>query len=510
MLAPSTRSTPSPQSAPLGVAEARLYTPPLRELTPETSFGYDVIDFARDVLNTPLDPWQEWLVIHAGELLPDGRPRFKHVLVIVGRQSGKTFLVRVLTLFWLYVERHPMTLGMSHIYAHALDGWRDILRTAESCEWLAPLTRKPRARSGEHAILTALDTEYRIAAANDGGGRGLSLDRVVIDEIRMHKTWDAWGAVTPAMNARPMSQLWAITNQGDDESIVLNDLRDGAIKVIESDDPAVTAGTRLGLFEYSAPAGADPLDLHALAQSNPNLGHRVETDALLDTARRAVAAGGLQLSQFRTEVMCQRVVQLDSAIDPFAWDRCAADRPFDPRAYPKSMAWCIDVSLDGHHVTLVAAATGQPSGMTFVRTVAAWDGPNAAAQARAALPQLLADYTPRTLGWFNVGPAGVLGTELLAPSFPRFSRTTIEPISAPTPAVCMGLADVVQAEQVAHVGNDPLLNLHVKAAGKRWTGDRWVFRRPPTTPVDAAWAVAGAVHLARSMTKARPPLRVST
>src|SRR3546814_18105149 len=80
------------------------WTRPLRELRPATSYGFAVVEFARDILERPLDPWQEWLVIHAGELLPDGRPRFRKVLVLVARQNGKTELLVILSLFWLRSE----------------------------------------------------------------------------------------------------------------------------------------------------------------------------------------------------------------------------------------------------------------------------------------------------------------------------------------------------------------------------------------------------------------------
>ena len=65
----------------LGSTEPRLFTPPLRELTEETSWGFDVIWFARQILKKPLSPWQEWLAIHALELLDDGTPRFKTCLL---------------------------------------------------------------------------------------------------------------------------------------------------------------------------------------------------------------------------------------------------------------------------------------------------------------------------------------------------------------------------------------------------------------------------------------------
>ena len=64
----------------------RLFTPPLRELTPATSLGFAADKFASDVLGIDLLPWQRWLLIHALELLEDGRPRFRTVLLLVARR----------------------------------------------------------------------------------------------------------------------------------------------------------------------------------------------------------------------------------------------------------------------------------------------------------------------------------------------------------------------------------------------------------------------------------------
>jgi phage terminase large subunit-like protein len=57
-----------------------------------------VIEFARLFLGLELRPWQKWLLIHALELTPDGRYRFRKVVIIVGRQNGKTKLIEVLAL----------------------------------------------------------------------------------------------------------------------------------------------------------------------------------------------------------------------------------------------------------------------------------------------------------------------------------------------------------------------------------------------------------------------------
>ena len=45
-----------------------------------------------------------------------------------------------------------------------------------------------------------------------------------LDELREHQTWDAWNAATNTQNAVPDAQAFAISNQGDDTSVVLDAL----------------------------------------------------------------------------------------------------------------------------------------------------------------------------------------------------------------------------------------------------------------------------------------------
>jgi hypothetical protein len=161
---PALLSTSCAPAVALGRTEPRQYTPPLRELTPETSYGYDVINFARDVLEEPLDPWQEWTVIHAGELLEDGRPRFRQVLILVARQNGKTHLLKVLALYWLYVEAWPLTVGMSTNLDYAREAWDKAVEVAETSEALKPLTGGVRRANGEQCLTTVDRCRYKIAA----------------------------------------------------------------------------------------------------------------------------------------------------------------------------------------------------------------------------------------------------------------------------------------------------------------------------------------------------------
>lgn len=490
-----------PNEEPLfGHTEPRLFTPPLRELTPETSYGFAVIAFARDVLGEPLDPWEDWAVIHAGELLPDGRPRFRQLLILVARQNGKTHLLKVLALFWLFVEQWPLTVGMSTNLDYAREAWEKAAEIAEANPELATLLPKGRGKggirraNGEQCITSVDNCRYKIAASNRKGGRSLSIDRLILDELREHHDWEAWSAAVPAMNARPFAQVFCISNQGDDKSVVLDSLRDAALAFIKTGK----GDRRLGLFEWSAPDGADLLDRQAWAAANPNLGYRIDPDAILGPAERAAAKGGEEEASYRTEVLCQRVRTLDAAVDPTAW--MEGHVPGDLSGLRSRVALCLDISPDRQHATLAAAAV-MADGRTRVEVVARWEGSAATSELRRDLGMWVKKVGPQALGWIPNGPAAALAADLkerkgrVSP-FP--SNCTTEEIRAEVSAVCMGLADLVAARQVVH-SDDPLLNAHILSAAKLWNGDVWRFSRKGEGQCDAAYAAAGAIHLARTL-----------
>lgn len=468
----------------IGSVEPRLWTPPLRELTPDTSYGFDVIRFADEVLGHALDPWQRWALIHGCELLPDGRPRFRRVVIIVARQNGKTEIGAVLAAYWLFVECVSIVLGIAAKLPYAK---KNLLRTVKLVNGARALAadhaqRWTRTTNGEVSAFTRLDTEYLIAAANGDAGRGLPVGRLLLDELRQHDTYDTWDAASNAQRAVPDAQLWALTNAGSERSIVLNDLRDMAI---EGADP------ELCLLEWSAPDGADTDDPAALAQANPDYGGRIRPGALINDARAAMRAGGAKLAGFRTESLCISVRTLNPAINAARWRD--SRWPGDLAGVRKRVALCLDVAPDAQHATLLAAAV-LPDGRVGLDVVASWAGAGATDRLRQELPDFMAAVRPRVLGWFPKGPAA----ELLADLRPR-PGWKIEPIRGDTPGVCMALATLVDAGRIAQP-DDPLLNAHIEGAEKLESPDgTWVFSRSGRGHCDGAYAAAGAVQLARTL-----------
>ncbi len=524
--------TNSTHGEPLGSVLPRLWTKPLVTgppgpcgcgcaLTERTSDGFDVAWFAEHVIGFPLDPWERWLVVHALELLPDGTPRFRHVLAIVARQNGKSFLLVVLCLFWLFVERVELVLSTSTNLDTARESWEKGCELAVSAPTLAaklPPTRNKGVylAMGMQRLTTAAGSRWKIASSNRRGGRGLSIDRLVLDELREHDTWNAWNASVPATNARPNSQIWSISNMGDDQAVVLDARRDASLT---GKDPA------LFIAEWSAPPewrervhhATDAELIGALGAANPNAGRRIPWQTLLGDGRTAIEAGGEQLAKWLTEILCIRIRSRDPAVDAGKWADLAGVVDLAP--YRSRTVLCLDVAPDGLHATLMAAARLPDDdsvaellrGRVAVEEVGAWSGPRATAEMRGALPGLADLVRPRRLVWFPGGPAAMVAADMAERRGWPPRGTQLEEIRGDVPAVCMGFAEMVRSGEIVHPDSE-LLNAHVTGAERLPRGDQWAFSRRESSDgsaphVDGAYAAAGAVHVARTLPP-RAPLAV--
>lgn len=418
-------------------------------------------------------------------------------------RNGKTLLAKVLISYWLFVELVPLVGGTSTDRSYAKRTWTDVCNMVRDNPWLKRRLGPKwlRLTIGEEAMQTLDGAEYTFAANNRRAFRSTTLHRWIADELREHDSLACWDSASNAMNAVFDAQTIAITNQGDERAVVLDSLRDPAVEFIETGvgDP------RLGLLEWSAPPGCEPDDPKAICQANPNAGRRLDLDALIATARRAKRAGGEELAGYRTEILCQRVHLLDPAVDPDLWDRAGTDTPLDLAQHRDKVALALDVSLDGSHATLVAAAV--IDGKTHLEVAKAWDS---TADLRRDLPGIVAKIKPRSIGWLPAGPAAVLAADMQTrrgtqPWPPR--GVELVEIKSEIAAICMSLSEQVAARAIRHP-KDPLLDQHLRNAQRLNRGDAWVFGRRGSGPVDGAYACAAAVHLARTLPPPKPALVV--
>lgn len=364
-----------------GKREPRIYTKPLRELTPETSLGFLAIEFAEEMCGMDLYPWQEFLLIHGLELAPgvtvsnmndraQDEPlfRFRNVTVLVARQQGKSVLGQVLSLFFLYVLRTRLVLGTAQDLDTAEEVWDGALEIAEESEELSAELLPPVRANGKKAIRLKTGERYRVKAATRSAGRGLSGDLILLDELREHQTWDAWGAITKTTMARPSALIWSMSNAGDATSVVLSYLRKKAHEALgdpdgvnANDNPnALLAGafddegerldeeeagvddTTLGLFEWSAPPDADKWDREGWAHANPSLGYGFVTERSLSSAASTDPEW-----VYRTECLCQwSDGLLEGAFPPGSWEAGIWNGEGEQPEIVSDVYACVAVSKD--------------------------------------------------------------------------------------------------------------------------------------------------------------------
>lgn len=324
----------------VGCEVPRLFTPPAGPLTPATTRGFEGVTFAEDVLGLELMPWQRWLLLHALELAPDGSYRFRTLLVLCARQNGKTTLMQVLALWRMFVDRAGLVIGTAQNLSMAEETWDGALSMAEGVPDLAAEVEHVSRVNGDKHLRLTTGERYKVTAASRRGGRGLSSDLVLLDELREHQDWQAWSAVTKTTMARPAPMVAGFSNAGDGHSVVLASLRDRALAA--ASDPTST----LGIFEWSAPDGCAIDDPAAWAQANPALGHRMGVQAI----RSALETDPEDV--IRCEVLCQWVTVLGTAIPEPVWAALADAAPGPPDR--RSAVFALDVAPDHSTATLVA------------------------------------------------------------------------------------------------------------------------------------------------------------
>lgn len=484
-----------------GRAEPTTVTPPLRDdlwTNPAASWGYDFADFCT-LIGWPLREWQRRLAIRLGELFPDGSPRYRKAIILIARQNGKTLFTRLLILYWMFVERVSEIVATSTDRAAAKRSWKKVVDMAEAIELLAAAlpSRHTALQIGEEDFWNDYGAHYRFAAPTRRAGRGDTVDRALLDELREHRNRDTWDAIVPAQNAVSDGLLVCTSNEGDAQSVVLHEEYDAAETTILTGE----GDQRVFLAAWSAPTGAAPDDVDALAAANPSLGDGIELDALLGQARVAIAAGGETLARFKIEIMCQRVDLLLAAIRTEDWKACGIQRAdaIDFAPHRRSVALCFDVSQDATHATLAAAVT--LDGVTHIEILAAWDGYECRKQLRRDLPGWLERIKPRKCVYFPGGPAAAVADEWVGK---RLKNVIMEPIRAEDVVrSCMALEEQAAAGHLRHV-HDPLLDLHIRQTQQMPQGDGWRFARRGQAPIDAAYAAAGAMHAARVLPKLGP------
>jgi hypothetical protein len=480
---PSSAATLTVASPDLrGSTTPRIYTPPLVKgapgpcgcgcaLTADTSLGFSAIEFAEEVLGITLMPWQRWLFIHAFELRADGKFRFRTILVLVGRQNGKTTLVEVKNLWKMFVLRVLLVIGTAQILDYAEESWDKAVEIVESIPELNAEVEHVDRTNGKKALKLTNGTRWKIAAASRRGGRSLSADDVNLDELREHHNWDSWAAVTKTTMARSNAQIWAVTNAGDDRSVVLNQLQEKgralAALAQEAAEKALSLldlpefDPSMGHFEWSAPDDCPIDDPQFWAMSSPSLGY---PQGISIEALRSAASTDPE-PVFRTECLCQRVPELaPSKIPLTAWVKC--EDPTSRMVGRIALTWQVSWRRDRG---AICAAGFRSDGRPHVELAEYRDG---------------VDWIPQRLG--EICARQPIGVVVFDPGGPEASM--LNEVTERIPVVlephamtmreygyaCGRIYDATINDQLRHLGDDRLLDM-LRRSATRSLSDAWAW-----------------------------------
>jgi len=277
---------------PRGISSPRIAPPmPVRSAIREYTA-------AAKELGIRLMPWQR-IGAHYITGRTRGRWTFREVCVVVARQNGKTELLIPLIL---------MRLRRGDSILHTAQN-RDLprqtfLRIARLVAGL-PEIEAIRKANGQEEILAANGGRYKLVAPNSNV-RGESADLVLLDEVREQHDQEVMDAILPTITARRNAQVIYLSNAGDEDSLVLNDLR----RRRDSDK-------RLAYLEWSASPDRALDDRDGWAEANPGLGITIALETLeYNFANRPPTS-------FETEHLCRWVVTMQPRlVADIAWQRC--------------------------------------------------------------------------------------------------------------------------------------------------------------------------------------------
>lgn len=288
--------------SPKGVTAPRIAPPlPAKSLIRE-------YEAAAAELGISLMPWQKTAARYLTATNAK-RWRYRAVTVVVARQNGKTHLLLPLILMRLRAGRRILHTAQNRIMPR-----ETFLALARALNGSAEVT-EIRFANGQELIRFANGGRYTLVAPRPGV-RGYAVDDVLLDEVLEQKDYDLIAAIKPTMTASRDPQIVYLSNAGNSDSVVLNDLRRRA----NTDDLSA-------YLEWSAAPDRNIDDPAGWAEANPALGITVQMETLADD--RAT----LPISVFETEHLCRWVVTMQPRLVGAAtWANAEAvlDTPLRP------------------------------------------------------------------------------------------------------------------------------------------------------------------------------------
>lgn len=428
-----------------------------------------------------LDPEQRLALDAILAEKPNGKWAAFEAALIASRQNLKTFVFQVVVLADLFLFDSEFVVWSAHEFNTAMEAFRDFKVLFDANPHLARRIDKTNEANGEEGFEFYSGQRLRFKARTKSGGRGLTADRVILDEA-FALTPKIMGSLMPTMSARSIHgnpQILYGSSAGKADSDVLRGVRD---RGRAGNDPS------LAYVEWCAPVtpceddrcdhrvgspGCVLDDPEMWRRANPAMDRRISR-SWIEGERRAMTP-----DEFARERLgwWEEPSSAVAGLPLHVWEGAAHEGHIG-----SPLGYALDVAPDLSWAALVRASACDNG--TALELVAHRRGTSWVAEELAALRGDTSTPVALDLG----SPASVLADDLTAAGI-----DTINPSARDVAQACSGLLDGLIRRNVWHAVS-PALDAAVRGASRRPMGDAWAWSRKNSL-VDISPLVAGTLAL---------------
>lgn len=467
-----------------------------------TTMGDRAIDLAC-MAGLELFPWQQYAVRNILGKRPDGKWAAYDNVIEVGRQNGKGAILETLSLAGLFLLGERFIIHSAHEYSTALSAFNRMRTLIEGTPALSKRLRVGRGGStgvsntnGDQGFDLASGQKLRYRTRTKTGARGLSGDRVIVDEAMYYSPeMDAALGFTTSGRSQLGNPQFIYTGSAVDQWSMPN------AEIFARFRARAMAGDNesLGYYGWSAfPACTGPEavtqemlnDRDGWARANPSIGKLISWEHVARERKKDPRAFAVE----RLGVGDWPSLEDDTArkIDPKQWARLARPgvTPEDP------LVLAFDMNPARNSTAICAAGQASDGNGTHVELIDGGLRPTAAVDRIAGLCESL---SPARVVCAKGSPAEGLVRPLENLGVEVQLLTSAEHAQA-----CGSLLDAVDDGSFSHPGG-ALLEGAVRGAAARSRGDVWVWSRT-ASGVDITPLVACTLALWAGATPADAPV----
>jgi hypothetical protein len=413
------------------------------------------------------------------------------------RQNMKTGLLKMAVLGWLFITDQRLIIWTAHEMKTTKEAFRDLENLIMGSPILAKHVLAIHRANGDEAIELKSGQRVIFKARTSGGGRGLTGDKIVLDEAYALKA-DHMGALIPALSATPDPQVLYASSAGKPESEVLRSLRDRG--------RAFATNASLAYFEWCAPEDScESLDCNhdkiskpqgcALdnrdfwRMANPAIGRRISEQTI------ANERDALPEEEFARERLgwWDDPGEGEPVLPGRAWSECQA-----PESKPDGKVYIgLDVSPTRSWASLGAAAASSLGDERIHIEVTGTDTQVDHREGVGWVVPRLTEMLARNSD-ITVAIAAGAAAESLVPDLTK-AGIPVEIIPAKDVTAACGLFyDLAMANKLAHLGQETLTTALV-GARRRELENAWLYaRRKSAADITPLYAVTIAAWLAKA------------